>query len=624
MPESLITKIKVFDIEANGLNPDRIYCLSVRNPDGSIVSYTDYEDMRRFFATSDAIAGHNIVRYDLPVCERILGIKINSKLIVDTLPISWYIYTERNNHGLEDWGEHFGRPKVKIDDWDNLPIEEYISRCEGDVEINTMLWNEQLNYLSRLYEDDSNLVRILGYLTFKMQQAALQEASRWRLDIDRCMDGLDTLRREREEKLQTLQSVMPKVPTKSVRKKPKAMYKQDGTLSALGVKWVELLDEHNLPRHWTHPVEVITGYKEPNPGSNPQIKSWLFSLGWKPNEFKFVRDKNTNELRKIEQINKQTPGEVGVTDSIKELYSVCPELENLDGLSIITHRIGILAGFLENVDDEGYIKAQIQGLTNTLRFKHRVAVNLPGVDKPYGELIRGCLIAPEGCELAGSDMSGLEDRTKQHYMWDHDPEYVTQMLTPDFDPHLDIGLESGIMTSAMVSAYRSDKSFSDKRHTAKTANYACTYGASAERLSRESGMPLADAKKLHEAYWRRNWAIVAIAKSCVVKTVDGQMWLFNPISQLWYSLRHEKDKFSTLNQGSGVWCFDTWIKHILKVRPQLTGQFHDEIVLTIPKGSRDKCTKLLRWALDQTNKELRLNRELDIDIQFGENYAKIH
>jgi DNA polymerase I-like protein with 3'-5' exonuclease and polymerase domains len=100
--------------------------------------------------------------------------------------------------------------------------------------------------------------------------------------------------------------------------------------------------------------------------------------------------------------------------------------------------------------------------------------------------------------------------------------------------------------------------------------------------------------------------------------------MYNPVSRLWYSLREEKDIFSTLNQGTGVWAFDTWIKHVRSRRPQLTGQFHDEIILQVRKGNREKCEELLRWAIDETNKELSLHRELDIDIQFGDNYAAIH
>jgi hypothetical protein len=110
-------------------------------------------------------------------------------------------------------------------------------------------------------------------------------------------------------------------------------------------------------------------------------------------------------------------------------------------MTVVKHRIGLVKGFLDNVDSDGYVMAQIQGFTNTLRFKHAVCVNIPSSRKPYGAEIRSLLtVRNDDYVLCGSDMASLEDRTKQHYMWDYDPEYVKEMMTPDFDPHLDLAL----------------------------------------------------------------------------------------------------------------------------------------------------------------------------------------
>jgi hypothetical protein len=129
---------------------------------------------------------------------------------------------------------------------------------------------------------------------------------------------------------------------------------------------------------------------------------------------------------------------------------------------------------------------------------------------------------------------------------------------------------------------------------------------------------------LYKTYWERNWSVKAIAEETKIKTLDNQMWLFNPVSKFWYTLRSEKDIFSTLNQGTGVYCFDTWVKYVRSKRPQLTAQFHDEIVLQLKIGNRDKCEKLLKWAIKKTNEQLNLNVKLDVDFAFGDNYAEIH
>ena len=63
---------------------------------------------------------------------------------------------------------------------------------------------------------------------------------------------------------------------------------------------------------------------------------------------------------------------------------------------------------------------------------------------------------------------------------------------------------------------------------------------------------------------------------------------------------------------------------ILKEREQLTANFHDEIILEVKKGNRDNCVKLLENSIKKVNRMLKLNRELQVDVQFGNNYSEIH
>ncbi|MNI06789.1 DNA polymerase I [compost metagenome] len=620
----------VFDVEGDGLKPTKLHCISMCVND-KIYHTTDYDRMRDFFSKADVLIGHNIIRWDIPQIERLLGITIKARL-VDTLALSWYLSPNTKKHGLAEWGEYFGEQKPPIEDWDNLPIEEYINRCRKDVSINVKLWHKQWKELLKLYGDADKAWRLIDYLTFKMDCAREQERSRWLLDVPKCTELSQRLTVLREEKVKELGLVMPKVPQTKVRTKPKKPFKLNKEPSEAGKAWFALLEAQGLPREYEGVVEEIVGWDEPNPGSVPQIKAWLTSLGWVPETFEFKRDKATGDVRQIPQINLKEGK--GVCPSIKKLFKKEPNLAVLDGLSILTHRIALLNGFLANVDEDGYVQAQVQGLTNTLRFKHRVVVNLPGIDKPYGADIRGCLVCPEGFELAGSDMMSLEDRTKQHFMWPHDPEYVKEMLSPDFDPHIDLAVFAGLMSYEDGQLYKAaDKEFEHTeiykglkrvRAVGKKVNYTAVYGAGGAAIGRAAGQSKQKGEALKEVYWKRNWSVLAIAAEQIVKKCLGGMWLFNPVSELWYSLRYEKDRFSTLNQGTGVYCFDKWIMEFRKKRPQLTGQMHDEVILTVKKGYREQVVKLLKDSIVVVNDELKLNRELDVDVQFGDSYASIH
>jgi DNA polymerase I-like protein with 3'-5' exonuclease and polymerase domains len=162
------------------------------------------------------------------------------------------------------------------------------------------------------------------------------------------------------------------------------------------------------------------------------------------------------------------------------------------------------------------------------------------------------------------------------------------------------------------------------RKKAKTTTYSATYGVGKTKLARTAGIPEVEAVKLLEGFWKLNWAVEVFSKKLEVKTLGGQMWVKNPVSGFWNALRYEKDKFSTVNQSTGVYCFDTWMAFYLSRRPNIVGQFHDESINYVKKGDEEVHEKVLRWAIAQANKKLKLNVALDIDVQYGARYADIH
>jgi DNA polymerase I-like protein with 3'-5' exonuclease and polymerase domains len=614
--------VYVFDIETNGLlnEVSKLHCLSYY--DGELHSLTSYDEIKNWLANADILIGHNIIQYDIPVLEKLLKIKITAKLI-DTLALSWYLEPQRNLHGLESWGEEFGVPKPVIKNWNDLSVTDYIHRCEEDVKINTKLWKRFRRHLITLYGSMDEADKIIEYLSFKMDCAREQERSKWKIDKAYVEQSLQKLTEAHEAKLATLVAGMPTTPVYALRKAPEKPFKKDGTLSVAGVKWKALLKEHKYPPNYTGEIKEKVKELPPNPASSKQVKDWLFSLGWEPTTFKYIKNED-GTLRKIPQIKDEHSEDL--CPSVLALIEKTPIIADLQGLGIISHRISILNGFLDYAKESDYIVAGVQGLTNTLRFKHRVAVNLPKVGKPYGEEIRGALIADEGYELCGSDMASLEDRLKQHFLYPYDPEYVKEMSTDDYDPHLSLALLAKEITQEQMDKYKSgvDKSIKPIRDIFKNGNYACQYGAGPARLALTANISLEKAEQVWKTYWKKNSAIKKVAEAQEVKTVNGQMWLYNPISHFWYSLRYEKDRFSTLIQGTAAFVFDEWVKIFRSKRPQLTAQFHDEVVLEVKKGFRKECEKLLRSSIEELNSRIKLNRELGIDVQFGDRYSSIH
>lgn len=407
--------------------------------------------MKDWLEEQTLLIGHNIILWDLPHLERVLGAKPKAK-IIDTLALSWYLYPERKMHGLDWWGRELGVEKPKIDDWENQTLEEYTHRCQEDVLINTLLWNKMRTYLGLLYgTNDVENLPIISYLMFKMSCAREQERSRWKLDIPWCQAALARLEKEQAPRIEALKLAMPMV-KKMVLKEPSAKpYKKDGTLSVEGAKWQKYLSDQGLTKTHSNPIYILSKEEEPNPNSPEQVKNWLFSLGWEPITFKFIKEDDGSE-RKIPQI--KLPDSPDICPSVLELSENHPAIRELEGLSVVKHRLGILQGFLNNVDKEGFLKARVQGFTNTLRFKHSTIVNLPGVHKPYGEDIRGCLVSREGFELCGSDMVALENKTGDHYIYDLDPKFVLAKDVPEYDSHTEMCVIAGLITDEEEKFYK--------------------------------------------------------------------------------------------------------------------------------------------------------------------------
>ncbi len=637
------------DIETTGLldmmmeqdNP-RLHNLGAIDINGNsenLFEGTQKKDIQQFLDEGHTFYMHNGKLFDNEALN-FLGYNTSKIKIIDTLILSWYLEPNRLKHGLEEYGVEFGVPKPVIDDWESQTQADYNHRVMEDCKIQKKLWERQKAKLNVLYGTAEGAHdKILNYLMHKMDEFVHQQRNRWKLDVESAEVLEKQLAKEIEDKVVALAAVMPKVPVYAVRKRPAKPYKKNGELSTTGEKWKELTESLGLPFDHSEDIKVVTEWKEGNPSSHSQIKAWLDSLGWEPETFKFVRE-DDGTVRQIPQVNLKG-GEV--CQSVKDLIPKCAGIEHIAGLGILNHRHSVVKGFLRD-QVKGEVTARMQGLTNTMRVQHRECVNLPSLRVKYGKELRGLLMARPGKILLGSDLSSLEDRLKHHFQWKLDPEYVKSQMTKGFDPHNAIAVSAGLMTQEEADWYawyknqeehtpENDVKFKrldEIRATGKATNYACQYGSGVKTLARTAKVSEKVAKKLHEGYHKLNWSIAKIASMMTVKKTDFGDWQLNPINKMWYSLRSDKDRFSTLIQGSGAYILDLWLYHIERLAKQrglpyvALGQFHDELILELEENRQDEYKQLVADGLQKVNDQLKLNRELACDIKFGKRYSDIH
>jgi len=502
-------------------------------------------------------------------------------------------------------------------------------------------------------------LRFIRYLSFKFDCLREQEESPLYIDVEKAQRHYNELEKIKLEKTEALAKVMPQRPVESYVNKPKPekLYKKDGNLSVAGVKWYTTLKEQCLPDTTEGTVTVIDGWEDGNPNSPSQVKEWLYSLGWKPCTYKYDRNKATGEEKKIEQVRYSSPSDPRkgeLTDSVLKLKAKEKGIEELEGLTVATHRMSIFKALLENSTIEsfngypkdgsdsleisvGRVVAGAGGFTNTLRLKHRSPiVNLPKVGSSWGEEIRGCIIAPEGYVVCGADVVSLEDNTKRHYMKPLDPEYVESMDVEGFDPHMKLLVIAGKITENDYEYFVTAKETNNQRYKtlkamrspAKVTNYSSLYGVGKVKLAREAGMTVKEADALITAFWDMNWSIKQVAKDAYVRTLkDGSMWVKNPVSGFFYSLRNDRDTWSTLNQGTGVFIVDSWIMHLRKTtHPSVvvSMQYHDEVLVYCKSGDEEQLGKALESAMAKVNETLKLNVTIEVDHKTGGSYSAVH
>ena len=622
----------VFDIECDSLSPNRIHCLSYCVVgEFEIKTLFTYEEMVNLFNTPNCIfIGHYITNYDLPAICNILGVDFTDKHYFDTHLFSNYLYPNRQKHSLESFGEDFRvfKKQVKEEQWDgDMSDPEFKAlmeeRCSADVRINTNLWVDINIRLEKLYDwDTESINKLKKYIKFKGIRAYEQQLNPLLIDTKAAEDLLVELYKKKEEKDSILRKVMPKIPIYVTKEKPKVMYKKDGSVSTIGQLWLDFLKENNIPSDNEKPIKYVKGFEEPNPQSNSQLKGWLYSLGWEPDYFKYVRDKVSNETRKVEQIlddNKE------LTPSVRALLDKEPMLIEIEGLSVINHRISFVNGLLEEAyKNDGKVHQTLHALTSTTRWKHRNVVNVPS-QGPFAKEIRSLFIAPVGYKLIGADLQSLESKIRDHSIIEIDPAYVSDMSSPDFDAHLDIAVRSGILTPQQAQDHKDGVAdYSKERKAAKQLNFAAVYGVGAKTLSINTGFSISKCEQLISGYWERNWSVKQFSESLEIKKCLGFEWVRSPISGFYLELRTRKDTFSAVTQHGGVFMFDTWQMYARHFGLQTVAEFHDECIIYVKEDEVEESINILNKSCALANKRLNTRVTINITAKSGDNYYQIH
>lgn len=581
----------IFDIETNGfLNVvTTIHCLVIKDTvTGEVSSYTQgdlKEGFERLMHTNDLISGHNVIKFDIPVIQKLYPwFTVDQSKVVDTLVLSRLIFSdlrERDgaliehgtlpgklwgSHSLKAWGYRLGILKgeygAQENAWEVL-TPEMLEYCIQDSEVTRQLLAK---FDSLIYSKQSiDLEHQVAWICAQM------ERNGWPFDVQ----------------------AAAKLYTELVEKRTAILTQMRETFEPLVT---ERISEKTGKRLKDKVVEF-------NPGSRQHIADRLKTkYGWKPKDF--------------------TPsGQAKVDEDVLKALDY-PEAQVLAEYFLVEKRIGQIAE-----GDQAWLKLETNGKVHgsintngavTGRATHNSPnlAQVPGVRSPYGEQCRSFFKVLPGFKQVGADLSGLELRCLAHFMarWD-EGEYGHELLNGDI--HTKNQLAAGLPT----------------RDNAKTFIYGFLYGAGDAKIGSIVGKGSKEGKILKEKFLNgvpalknlRN-AVTKAAERGYLLGLDGRR----------IPIRSAHAALNSLLQGAGALIAKQWAVEFIEEATRrgwkqgwdadycLLGWLHDEWQAAVKEDIAEEFGQMMVECATRAGEHFKFKIKIDAEYKVGNNWAECH
>lgn len=427
----------VIDIEANGflLEADAIWCVVAEDFEtGDVRVFTESQNLEKYLNSFDRVWGHNLIAYDMPVLERVWGVRVCPSKLYDTVLLSRMLCPDRQGgHSLKSWGETFNFPKGDHVDFSKY-TKEMLEYCKQDVKITKKILDHFFPYINK-FKKAIDIDRRFAYYM------SLQQKNGFTLDLVFINDLVKDLEENKEELIGDIRKIVPPVivysPTyKSAKKEGRIIKEDDKTFTYVTEKTKTI----KTAEHKT---------AEFNPNSRQQIADYLKrTYNWTPKVFT----------------------EKGAPDLSEKTLKTLPykETKVLSKIIRLTKQLGMIKdgqnAWLKMLNEDGRVRGAVtvNGAVGG-RCTHGQP-NMSQVDKKDLRM-RECWVPRPGWSLVGCDASGLELRMLAHYLhtWDK-------------------GAYTHIILNGDIHSYNQKAMGLNLRNTAKTAIYGLIYGAGNEKL----------------------------------------------------------------------------------------------------------------------------------------------
>ena len=527
----------IFDLETDGLLDEvsKIHCLVIKDTETGKVSqyvagtYINHGLDRLMLA--DCIAGHNVIKYDIPVIQKLYPwFTIDPTKVFDTLVATrliWANIKDTDNvllkqeklpgklfgsHSLAAWGYRLGNYKGDYSGgWETFS-QEMLDYCVQDVEVTASLYQKIIdkNYAQEALDLEHQVAWLM----------AKQERNGFHFDMKKAAELLGTLVQRRGELERELKEYF-------------------GSWEVQLPDFVPARDNKTLGYKKGIPVKKIKTV-EFNPSSRDHIADRLMTLyGWKPVDF--------------------TEGGKPMVDEVVLGKLSYPPCKQLTEYLLVQKRISQL-----NEGGQAWMKCEKKGkihgsinpngaVTGRATHSYPNISQVPASSSPYGHECRALFTVPDDWLLVGADASGLELRCLAHFMakWDGG-KYAEILLGGDI--HTENQKAAGLST----------------RNQAKTFIYAFLYGAGDAKIGSITGGAASEGRKLKQKFLRSLPALGRLVEA--VQSAAKRGYLVG-LDGRHIHVRSSHAALNTLLQGAGALVCKKWLV-LLEEHLQAAGLKH--------------------------------------------------
>jgi DNA polymerase I-like protein with 3'-5' exonuclease and polymerase domains len=562
----------VFDIETNGFLHlcDKVHCIVLKNIDTGEILTPSNEDAIKLLEEAELIIGHNIIKFDIPVLEKLYSATFKGK-IFDTLVGTRLVYADIKEsdfskkdfpkdcigrHSLKAWGNRIGEYKEQIQtDWQTF-TPEMLEYCKQDTEVTYKLYKvlEEKGYS----QEAMDLEHEVASLIFKQEQHGF------------------TFDREKAEAL-------------SVKLKAR----QAELAEELQGVFEPIVAERWSTKTGKRLKDSVTVF---NPSSRHHVAQRLKDkYGWSAEEF-------------------TSDGKAKLDDTILSKLPY-PEAKILCETFLLTKRIAQISN-----GSQAWLKherdGKIHGTCNTNScVTQRASHSHPNLGQvvsssaPYGKECRELFTVPEGKRLVGVDVSSLEVMMLCHFMSKFDNGEYTK-----------VALEGDIHTETQKLAGL------DSRDLAKRFYYCFLYGGSVKKIAEVINKPFKEAGKIKKRFLNNLPALHKLIEGVQSAAERGYL---NGLDKRQIKVRNSYSALNTLLQSAGAILCKRWLvefnKEIKKFKnAQQVVWVHDEIQVECEEQDAEDIGKIAVECIKRAGEHFQLRVPLTGEYKISTNWSGTH